>query len=82
MIEINGVAHIVLAVSEWDQCKDFYEAVLPFLGLKRAFDGQDIIYYLGGHTGVGIGRCEERHSKDRFVQNSVGLHHVCFRARS
>jgi hypothetical protein len=41
VIEINGVAHIVLAVSEWDQCKYFYEALFPFLGLKRAFDGQD-----------------------------------------
>jgi catechol 2,3-dioxygenase-like lactoylglutathione lyase family enzyme len=82
VIEINGVAHIVLAVSEWDQCKDFYEALLPFLGLKRAFDGHDIIYYVGGRTGVGIARCEEQYSKDRFAQNSVGLHHVCFRART
>ena len=37
MIEINGMAHVILTVSEWDQCKEFYEAFLPFLGLKHAF---------------------------------------------
>ena len=82
MIEINGMAHIILAVSEWDQCREFYEALLPFLGLKRAFSGQDSIYYVGGRTAVGVGRCDQRYATDRFVQTSVGLHHACFRARS
>ncbi len=82
MIEINGVAHVILAVNEWDQCKEFYEALLPFLGLKRAFSGQDNLYYVGGHTAVGVGRCNESYAQDRFMQNRVGLHHVCFRARS
>jgi catechol 2,3-dioxygenase-like lactoylglutathione lyase family enzyme len=82
MIEINGVAHIILAVSEWDQCRQFYEALLSFLGLKCVFSGQDGMYYVGGRTAVGVGPCAERHSQERFVQNSVGLHHVCFRARS
>jgi len=82
MIEINGMAHIILAVSEWDQCKEFYEALLPFLGLKRAFSGQDMIYYVGGRTAVGVGRCDKQYEQNRFMQNSVGLHHACFRARS
>ena len=82
MIEINGMAHIILTVSEWDRCREFYEALLPFLGLKRAFSGQDGIYYVGGRTAVGVGRCNEQYNQDRFTQNSVGLHHACFRARS
>lgn len=82
MIEINGMAHVILAVSEWERCKDFYEALLPFLGLKRTFSGQDMIYYVGGRTAVGVSRCDTQYTQDRFVQNSVGLHHACFRARS
>lgn len=82
MIEINGVAHIILAVSEWDQCQEFYQALLPFLGLQCAFSGQDYIYYVGGRTAVGISRCDKQYGQDRFIQNSVGLHHTCFRARS
>lgn len=82
MIEINGMAHVILTVSEWDLCKEFYETLLPFLGMKLAFSGQDFIYYVGGRTAVGVGRCDEQYSQTRFTQNSVGLHHTCFRARS
>jgi catechol 2,3-dioxygenase-like lactoylglutathione lyase family enzyme len=82
MIEINGVAHVILTVSEWDKCRPFYESLLPFLGLKRIFAGEDFIYYVGGRTAVGVNRCDEKYATQRFVQGSVGLHHVCFRCRS
>jgi catechol 2,3-dioxygenase-like lactoylglutathione lyase family enzyme len=76
------VAHVILTVSQWDECRPFYEALLSFLGLKRVFSGRDSIYFVGGRTAVGVGRCDEQHSSDRFTQGSVGLHHICFRARS
>jgi len=41
-----------------------------------------MIYYVGARTAVGVGRCDRQYAQDRFVQNSVGLHHMCFRARS
>ena len=82
MIEINGVAHVILAVSEWERCRAFYQALLPFLGLRQVFDGGDMIYYVGGRTAVGVGRCGPEHASTRFVQGAVGLHHVCFRCRS
>jgi catechol 2,3-dioxygenase-like lactoylglutathione lyase family enzyme len=82
MVEINGVAHIILSVSRWDECRKFYEAFLPFLGLTRVFAGDDFVYHVGGRTAVGISRCGDAHAGDRFNQRSVGLHHVCFRCRS
>jgi catechol 2,3-dioxygenase-like lactoylglutathione lyase family enzyme len=82
MIEISGIAHIVLTVSEWEKCRPFYEGLLTFMGLKRAFSGKDGIYYVGGRTAVGVGPCEDKHNTQRFVQGGVGLHHVCFRGRS
>ena len=82
MIEVNGMAHVILTVSDWDRCRSFYEALLPFLGLKQAFSGEDMIYYVGGRTALGVSRCDDAYAKDRFVQNSVGLHHLSFRARS
>ena len=42
MIEINGMAHVILAVSEWERCRPFYEALLSFLGLTRVFSGEDV----------------------------------------
>ena len=82
MIEINGIAHVILTVSDWPACRPFYERLLPFLGLTRVFAGEDMIYYVGGRTAIGVGKCDPAYEGQRFVQNSVGLHHVCFRARS
>ena len=82
MIEINGVAHVVLTVSDWERCRPFYEALLAFLGLKCVFSGEDGMYYVGGRTAVGVGPCDPEHASQRFVQRGVGLHHVCFRGRS
>jgi catechol 2,3-dioxygenase-like lactoylglutathione lyase family enzyme len=82
MVEINGVAHVILTVSEWDRCRPFYESLLPFLGLKQVFGGDDFIYFVGGRTAVGVNRCVPEHAAERFVQGTVGLHHVCFRCRS
>jgi hypothetical protein len=44
IIEINGVAHVILTVSDWERCRPFYEALLHFMGLKRVFGGNDSIY--------------------------------------
>jgi catechol 2,3-dioxygenase-like lactoylglutathione lyase family enzyme len=82
MIEINGVAHVMLTVSAWEKCRPFYEALLPFLGLTQVFSGDDFLYYVGGRTAVGIHRSEARDDDRRFVQGGIGLHHVCFRCRS
>ena len=35
MIEINGVAHLALKVSNWEECKLFYEQLLEFLGMTK-----------------------------------------------
>lgn len=82
MIEINGMAHVILSVSNWVECRPFYERLLAFLGMTQAFDGEDMIYFVGARTAVGVGKCDPAFEKDRFVQNSIGLHHLCFRARS
>lgn len=82
MIEINGMAHVVISVSRWDECRPFYEALLGFLGLTRVFGGEEMIYYVGGRTALGVSRCDPEFEDQRFRQNAVGLHHLCFRARS
>jgi len=82
MIQINGVAHTIIAVSNYKVCREFYHKLMPFLGLTNVFDGEDYMYYVGGRTALGIGRCGAEFEGQRFQQNSVGLHHLCFRARS
>lgn len=80
-MEINGIAHIVLTVSNFELAAPFYEKLLAFLGMKKVFKGEEFLYYLGGKTGLAISRCDELYREEKFVQRRVGLHHLSFRAR-
>ncbi len=81
-MEINGIAHVILTVSDFDGARAFYGKLLPFLGLTPVIDFDGFFYCVGGRSAVGISRCDPQHAKERFVQPRVGLHHACFRARS
>jgi len=80
-VEINGVAHVILTVSNFEQCLPFYEKLLPFLGMRPVMRSPDFFYCVGGRTAVGISRADQTQGSGRFVQQRVGLHHSCFRAR-
>jgi len=80
-MEINGIAHVMLTVSDFDACKPFYEKLLTYLGLRPVIDADGWLYCVGGRTAIGITRADEQYRDERFVQFRVGLHHVCFRAR-
>ena len=80
-MEINGIAHVILTVSNFDACRPFYEKLLVFLGLTPVLNADGFLYCVGGRTAVGIMQAEDAHRHARFVQLRVGLHHVCFRAR-
>ncbi len=82
MVEINGMAHVILTVSQFDKARAFYSELLPFLGLTKVYDGNNFVYHVGGRTALGIQRCAEAYEGERFVQNRIGLHHLCLRARS
>ncbi len=80
-MEINGIAHVMLTVSNFEACQPFYEKLLGFLGMRPVINVDGMLYCVGGRTAFGIMKAEERYAKERFVQFRVGLHHVCFRAR-
>ncbi len=82
VIEINGMAHVILTVSDFGASRAFYCELLPFLGMKKVYDGNNFVYHVGGRTALGIQRCSEAYEGERFVQNRIGLHHLCLRARS
>jgi catechol 2,3-dioxygenase-like lactoylglutathione lyase family enzyme len=81
-VEINGIAHVMLTVSDLARAREFWGELLPFLGLRPVIDGEGMFYCVGGRTAFGIRPCGPDHEGARFVQERVGLHHVCFRART
>ena len=80
-MEINGVAHTFLTVSDFQACRPFYAKLLPFLGLVPVIDTDGMLYCIGGRTAVGVVQGEDAFRSERFTQLRVGLHHLCFRAR-
>src|ERR1700730_14081711 len=81
-IEINGMAHVILTVSRFEVAREFYRKLLPEFGMKPVFDGDKLFYCVGARTAIGIEPCDPARAGERFVQQRVGLHHLCLRARS
>ena len=82
MTEINGMAHVILTVSQYEKAKTFYSKLMPEMGLECVFDNEGLTYFVGGRTAVGIQPCKAEVAGERFEQGRVGLHHICLRARS
>ncbi len=80
-MQINGIAHVQLTVSDFPRARQFYGRLLPFLGLTPVMEFDEFYYCVGARTGIAISKADEEHAAERFVQRRVGLHHVCFRAR-
>jgi catechol 2,3-dioxygenase-like lactoylglutathione lyase family enzyme len=78
-VEINGVAHTFLSVTRFEDCRGFYDRLMPFLGLEAVHRSDEFVYYVGGRTALGIARTSVREPHD---PARSGLHHLCFRARS
>ncbi len=80
-MEINGMAHVILTVSNFERSRDFYRKLLPFLGMTPVIDTDTYYYCVGGRTALGISAPAGEHAGAAFDQRRVGLHHLCFRAR-
>jgi catechol 2,3-dioxygenase-like lactoylglutathione lyase family enzyme len=81
-MEINGIAHLQLTVNDLERAMPFYEEVLAFMGMKAVVKNPEFLYMIGGRTAVAVARCAPEHRAAVFDQRRIGLHHVCFRARS
>jgi catechol 2,3-dioxygenase-like lactoylglutathione lyase family enzyme len=80
-MEINGIAHIQLTVSDFEACARFYAPVMELFEMQLVFDDDEVKYWVGGRTALAITRCGDAYRSERFVQRRIGLHHLCFRAR-
>ena len=81
-IGINGMAHVILTVSQFDAARAFYRRLLPEFGMKIVSDSDKFLYGVGARTAIGIEPCDPAFAGERFRQQRVGLHHLCLRARS
>jgi catechol 2,3-dioxygenase-like lactoylglutathione lyase family enzyme len=80
-MDINGIAHIQITVNNFERCVPFYEKLFAFLEMTVTMQTPDMIYGIGGRTGLLITRCAPEYREEKFVQRRIGLHHFCFRGR-
>jgi len=81
-VEVNGIAHVQLTVNDSARCVPFWEKLCHFLGMQTLIRGEDVVYCIGGRTGVLVRGAPQGTDGGSFDQNRAGLHHLCFRARS
>jgi catechol 2,3-dioxygenase-like lactoylglutathione lyase family enzyme len=81
-IMVNGTVHVQLAIRNFEECAPFYAQLMTAFGLQTLFDDERLKFWTGGRTSLAITRCPEEDHRNRFDQQCVELHHVCFHARS
>jgi len=81
-MQMNGIAHIGITVSNFKKCNPFYRQLFAFLEMQLIYDSDEVIYGVGGRTGIAVKEAEAKFQREVFEQNRVGLHHFCFKART
>ncbi|MCH9675691.1 MAG: VOC family protein [Gammaproteobacteria bacterium] len=81
-VEVNGIAHIQLTVSDPARCIPFWERLCHFLEMKTLVRNDETVYCIGSRTGILVRGAPEEKRTERFDPDRSGLHHICFRARS
>jgi len=82
-MDINGIAHIQLTVTDMERSRAFYRRLLvDCFGMTVLYDAPIIFYCIGARTGIAITPAADDLRGDGFHQRRPGLHHLCFRARS
>jgi catechol 2,3-dioxygenase-like lactoylglutathione lyase family enzyme len=71
MIDVNGMAHVILTVSSFERALAFYGELLPAFGMQKVFDNEKFVYWVGGRAALGIQRCDEAYRSEKFVQYRV-----------
>lgn len=81
-VAVNGIAHIHLTTNRPDQSLPFWERLCHFLEMKTLLRNDESLYCIGSRTGILVRAAPPEKRRNTFDQDTVGLHHFCFRARN
>lgn len=80
-MQLNGIAHIQLSVTNLTRSRAFWAPLLELFEMQILIDTEDYFYCIGSRTGIALTPVDAEKEHDSFDQRRVGLHHFCFRAR-
>jgi catechol 2,3-dioxygenase-like lactoylglutathione lyase family enzyme len=81
-ISVNGIAHIQLTVNTPETGIPFWERLCHFMDMKTLMRTESSMYCIGSRTGILVRGAPDGKDEKPFDQDTCGLHHICFRARS
>ena len=76
-IGINGMAHVMLTVSQFAAARAFYGRLLPALGMTPVCDTDKLFYCVGARTAIGIQPAGPAHDGDRFKAGLACTTYAC-----
>jgi catechol 2,3-dioxygenase-like lactoylglutathione lyase family enzyme len=82
-IEVIGIDHIYVAVSDLDCSEKFYDGVMSLLGFRKntfTNEGDRHIQYYNRHFGFVLRPARDARAKHDPL--AAGLHHFCFRVEA
>ena len=82
MLEVIGIDHIYVTVSNLDKSEKFYDIVMKTLGFRKSqfqLDDEKHIQYYNRHFGYVL---RPARSTNSYSPYSPGLHHFCLRVES
>jgi catechol 2,3-dioxygenase-like lactoylglutathione lyase family enzyme len=82
MVQVVGIDHIVIRVSDYEKSKAFYSRLFAFLGFEIAEEYDGAICWGNGKTLFWIAPADAEGRKQRHRTGDIGFHHYAFRLRN
>ena len=73
-VEVNGIAHIQLTISNATECLPFWDALLHFFEMETLIRNETTLYCIGSRTGILLREAPADKRDQRFDQDTSGLH--------
>src|SRR3974390_2363619 len=82
MVQVLGVDHVVLRVSDYEKSKAFYGRLFGFLGFEMIGGFCDMTGWRNGTTAFWIAPVDPSAQARRRREDDIGLHHYAFELAS
>jgi catechol 2,3-dioxygenase-like lactoylglutathione lyase family enzyme len=82
MVQVLGVDHVMIRVSDYAKSKKFYDRLFGFLGFEVIDRLSDMTGWRNGTTAFWIAAEDSSIPKRRYHEGGIGLHHYAMELRS